>query len=63
MASGYDVTIKRKQHHVIERLLCVCAADAVNVLMYFVVVTLLFLLFAKHSSVALPCKLFVYKCL
>ena len=27
--------------------------------MYFVIVTLLFQLFAKHSSAALPCKLFV----
>ena len=32
------------------------AMDAINVLMYFVVVTLLFQLLAKHSSAALPCK-------
>ena len=33
--------------------------DAINVLMYFVVVTLLFQLLAKHSSAALPCRRFV----
>ena len=33
--------------------------DTINVLMYFVFVTLLFMLLAKHSSAALPCKLFV----
>ena len=37
------------------------AVDAINVLMYFVVVTLLFQLL--DSSAALPCKLFVNKCL
>ena len=35
--------------------------DAINMLMYFVVVTLLFQLLAKHSSAALPCKQFVNK--
>ena len=30
--------------------------DAINVLMYFVVVTLLFQLQAKHTSATLPCK-------
>ena len=35
--------------------------DAINVFMYFVVVTLLFQLLAKHSSAALPCKRFVNK--
>ena len=35
--------------------------DALNVLMYFVVVTLSFQLLAKHSSAALPCKRFVNK--
>ena len=30
------------------------AVDAINVLKYFAVVTLLFLLLAKHISVALP---------
>ena len=35
--------------------------DAINVLMYFVVVTLLFLLLAKHSSAALLCKRFINK--
>ena len=30
--------------------------DAINVLIYFVVVTLLFPLLAKHSPAALPCK-------
>ena len=30
--------------------------DAGDVLMYFVVVTLLFPLLAQHSSAALPCK-------
>ena len=33
--------------------------DTINVLMYFVAVTLLFQLLAKHSSAALPCKRFV----
>ena len=37
------------------------AVDTVIVLMYFVVVALLFLLLAKHSSAALPCKRFVNK--
>ena len=32
------------------------AVDAIIVLMYFVVVTLLFSLLAKHSSAALPCS-------
>ena len=31
------------------------AMDAINVPMYFVFVTLLFQLLAKHSSAALPC--------
>ena len=35
--------------------------DAIIVLMYFVVATLLFPLLAKHSSAALPCKRFVNK--
>ena len=34
------------------------AMDAINELVYFVVVTLLFQLLAKHGSVALPCKRF-----
>ena len=38
------------------------AVDIINVLMYFVVVTLLFPLLAKHSSAALPCKRFINKC-
>ena len=37
--------------------------DAINVLMYFVVVTLLFNLLVSHSSAALPCKRFVKKLL
>ena len=46
MASGYDFTIK----HVIERVMCVVdTVDAYNVLMYFVVATLLLQLLAKHS--------------
>ena len=66
MASGYDVTIKLYQHHMIERatkriMHAVCVVDAINVLMYFVVVSLLFPLLTKHSSVALPCKGFVNK--
>ena len=53
MASGYDVTIKLYQNHMIERVLCaVNATDAINVLKYFVVVKLLFQLLAKHSSAA-----------
>ena len=35
--------------------------DAINVLVYFVVGTLLFQLLAKHSSAALPWKRFVNK--
>ena len=53
----YDVTINLNQHHVIKRV-TVCHGhmpDAINLLMYFVVVTLLFKLLAKHSSAALPC--------
>ena len=46
MAYGNDVTIKLYQHHVIESVMR--AVDAINVLMYLVVVTLLFLLLAKH---------------
>ena len=61
MASGYDVTIKRYQNFVIERV--THAVDAINVLMYFVLVTLLFQLLAKDSSAALPCKRFVNQCL
>ena len=66
MASGYDVTIKLYQHHMIERVTervmhAVHVVDAINVLMYFVVVTLLFPLLAKHSSAALPCTGFVNK--
>ena len=53
-ASGYDVTIKIYQHNVIERV--TRAVDEIIVLMYFVVVTLLFLQLAMHTSVALPCK-------
>ena len=45
MASGY----KTLPTHVIERVTCGCN----YVLMYFVVVTLLFQLLAKHSSAAL----------
>ena len=48
-----------------ERVTCAVdtmdAMDAINVLMYFVVVALLFQLLAKHSSAALPCKRFVNK--
>ena len=36
-------------------------ADAINVLMYFVVAMLSFQLLAKHSSAALPCKQLVNK--
>ena len=36
-----------------------CAVDAINVLMYFVFVTLLIQLLAKHSPTALPCKQFI----
>ena len=50
MACGY-VIIKLYQHHVIES-----AVDAINVLMYFVVVAVLFLLLAN-----IPCKQFVKK--
>ena len=60
MASGYDVTIKLYQHHMIERV--TRAVDAINVrtyLMYFVVVTLSFQLLAKHGLAAFPCKQFV----
>ena len=39
------------------------AVDAINALMYFVAVTLLFKLLAKHSQAALLCKRFVNKCL
>ena len=35
------------------------AVDVIIVLMYFVVITLLFLLLAKHGSAALPCKRFI----
>ena len=38
-----------------------CAMNAINELMYFVAVTLLFPLLAKHSSVALQCDRLVYK--
>ena len=59
----YDVTIKLYQHHVIKRV--THAVDMCRMLlmysMYFVVVTLLFQLLAKHSSAALPCKRFVNK--
>ena len=48
MASSYDVTIKLYQNRVIERY-----KRAVDT-MYFVAVTLLFQLLAKHSSAALP---------
>ena len=47
----------------IDRVTHAHAVNAINELMYFVVVTLLFLLLAKHSSAALPCKQFVNKCL
>ena len=47
MASGYDITINLHQHHVIERRMLLLHT------MYFVVVTLLFQLLAKHSSAAL----------
>ena len=59
MASGYDVTIKLYQHHVIERV--------TGAVVYFVLVTLSFPLLvsfpllAEHSSAALPCKRFVNK--
>ena len=57
MASGYDVTIKLYQNHVIVRVTHVVdTVDAINVFIYFVVVTLLFQLLAKHSSAALPCQ-------
>ena len=63
MASGNDVTIKLYQNHVIEieRVMSNLCVDIINVLMYFVVVTLSFQLLAKHSSAALPCKRFVNK--
>ena len=61
-AFGYDVTIELYQNHVIERVTrAVDAVDAINVLVYFVVVTLLFQLLAKHSSAALPCQRFFNK--
>ena len=54
----YDVTIKLYQHHVIKRVMH--AVDTCRMLlmysMYFVVVTLLFQLLAKHISAALPCN-------
>ena len=57
----YDVTLY--QHHVIKRVKH--AVDMCWMLlmysMYFVAVTLLFQLLAKHSSAALPCKRFVNK--
>ena len=56
-----EVTIKLYQHHVIERV--THAVDAIIVLMYFVVTTLLFLMLPKGSSAALTCKRFVNKCL
>ena len=57
MASGYDVTITLYQNHVIVRVTHVVdTVDAINVFIYFVVVTLLFQLLAKHSSAALPCQ-------
>ena len=64
MASvNYDVTIKLYQHHVIKGVMH--AVDTCWMLlmysMYFVIVTLLFQLFAKHSSAALLCKRFVNK--
>ena len=46
MASGYDDVTLQQLH----------AMDAFNILMHFVVLTLLFQLLAKHSSAALPCK-------
>ena len=59
----YDVTIKLYQHHVIKRV--TYAVDTCWMLLmysiYFVVVTLLFQLLAKHSSAALPSKRFVNK--
>ena len=63
MASEYEVTIKLYQHHVIQRHMHAVvpwthAVGAINVLMYFIVVTLLF---PKHSSAALSCKRFVNK--
>ena len=40
---AYDVTIKLYQNHAIERVMrTLDAVDAVNVVMYFVIVTLLF---------------------
>ena len=54
----YDVTIKLYQHHMIKRV--THAVDTCRMLlmysMYFVVVTLLSQLLAKHSWAALPCK-------
>ena len=53
-ASDYDVTAKICRHHVIERV--TCTLDAINVLIYFVVVTLLFTCEPSIcSSAALPC--------
>ena len=54
MVFGYDVTIQLYQNQVIET--ATRAVDAINVLVHFVVVTLLFQLLAKHSSAPLPCK-------
>ena len=56
MASGYDVTIKLYQNHVIEGL------NAIIAPMYFVAVILLFQLSAKHRILEFLCDLeFVYK--
>ena len=51
MAFGYDFTINL--YHLIERQDFQCAVNAINVLVYFVIDTLLFQLLAKHSSAAL----------
>ena len=48
MTSGYDITIKLYQNYVIERV--TCAVDAINVLMYLVVVILLFELISAVSQ-------------
>ena len=50
MASGYEVTIKIYQHHMIERVTMRWMLLMYSI--YFVAVTLLFPLLAKHNSAA-----------
>ena len=58
----YDIKINLYQHHVITHAMDTCRI-LLMYSMYFVVITLLFQLLAKHSSATLPCKRFVNKCL